>query len=504
MVEFKQAKQILDTLPISFYLKRKIKADLKDEDTSYCDIYNDEIVVGFKQFANANISESDAESDIRCLLYHEVSHALLTPTQLFGEVLRYHADSTRRIMNIFEDERIETICKNYYYGVNFKEFCKKLNRDSYGKIDSVDTFFYSIVRFDYGPKDLVNEKLDLVKTFTHLNKNSDYYDCDHYVDEILNFYHKVEKAFNQQQNNPQQGNQLQQSQQSQQISSSTLENDMTPSNSEEENETNETSTETDASNNIDEAQQSSDEDTHLAEVIGHAIEEFNKTMDSMHNPKMMAELSEIIHKKTTMNKQNGSAINAYSGVFDARSVARNDYKYFVKQNRLGNVKRFAKLKMNLFIDCSGSFYDSEKVVNQMLFNLSQLEKVDSDFSFDLIKMSTTASIAKKNDRHINCGGCNDIKHEIYDIYRKVSAVNSNNINIVLFDGDAFSGCDYKIKDDHKKNFGAFNHENCIIISDSYNEKCIRQYAPKAKTTILTGDYANNLIETVFKQLKQNI
>lgn len=503
MVEFKQAKQILDTLPISFYLKRKIKADLKDENTSYCDIYNDEIVVGFKQFANANISENDAESDIRCLLYHEVSHALLTPTQLFGEVLRYHTDSTRRIINIFEDERIETICKTYYYGVNFKEFCKKLNRNSRGQIDSADTFFYSIVRFDDGPKDLVNEKCDLIKTFETLNINSDYYDCDHYVDEILNFYNKVKKAFNQQQNNPQQQN-TQQTQQSQQTSSSTLENDMTPSNSEEENETDEMSTETNASNNIDEAQQSVDENTHLAEVIGHAVEEFNEKMDSMHNPKMLSELNEIIHKKTTMNKQNGSAINAYSGVFDARSVARNDYKYFVKQNRLGNVKRFAKLKMNLFIDCSGSFSDSERVVNQMLFNLSQLEKADSDFSFDLIKMSTTASIAKKNDRHIYCSGCNDIKHEIYDIYRKVSAVNSNNINIVLFDGDAFSGCDYKTRNEHNKNFGAFNHENCIIISDYYNERCIRQYAPKAKTTILTGDYANNLIETVFKQLKQNI
>ena len=504
MVEFKQAKQILDTLPISFYLKRKIKAELKDEDTSYCDIYNDEIVVGFKQFANANISETDAESDIRCLLYHEVSHALLTPTKLFDTVLRYHGDAARRIMNIFEDERIETICKNYYYGVNFKEFCKKLNRDSYGKIDSVDTFFYSIVRFDYGPKDLVNEKLDLVKTFAHLNKNSDFYDCDNYVDDILNFYHKVEKAFNQQQNNTQQSKQPQQSQQSQQTSNSNLENKVTPSNSEEENKTDETSTETDASNDIDEHHQNSEDDDQFSKAIATAVEEFNKKMDSMHNPKMMAELSEIIHKKTTMNKQNGSAINAYSGVFDARSVARNDYKYFVKQNRLGNVKRFAKLKMNLFIDCSGSFSDSEKVVNQMLFNLDKLEKLDSDFSFDLIRMSTTASIAKKNDRYIHCSGCNDIKYEIYNIYRKVSAVNSNNINIVLFDGDAFSYCDYKTKDNHRKNFGAFNHENCIIISDSYNERCIRQYAPKAKTTILTGDYASNLIETVFKQLKQNI
>lgn len=502
MVKFNQAKQILDTLPISFYLKRKIKAELKDEDVSYCDMYNDEIVVGFRQFANANISEDDAESDIRCLLYHEVSHALLTPTKLFNEVLLGRSDSTRRIVNIFEDERIETICKNYYYGVNFKEFCKKLNRNSYDKIDSADAFFYSIVRFDYGPKDLVTEKLNLVKKFEGLNKNSFYFDCDDYVDKVLDFYRKVEQAFNQQQNCSQQQS-SQQSQQGQQPSDSASENEIVPSNSEE-SKADDASTEIDASNIINGTQQSLEEDDHLANVIATAIDEFNKKMDSMNNQKMMTELSEIIHKKTTMNKQNGSAINAYSGVFDARSVSRNDYKYFVKQNRLGNVKRFSKLKMNLFIDCSGSFHDSEKIVNQMLYSLDKLEKLDSDFSFDLIKMKVTADIAKKNDRHIHCKGCNDIKDEIYDVYRKVTAANSNNINIVLFDGDAFSDCTGETRQEHKKNFGAFNHENCIIISDSYNENCIRRYAPKAKTTILTNDYASNLIETVFKQLKQNI
>ena len=502
MVKFNQAKQILDTLPISFYLKRKIKAELKDEDVSYCDMYNDEIVVGFRQFANANISEDDAESDIRCLLYHEVSHALLTPTKLFNELLLGRSDSTRRIVNIFEDERIETICKNYYHGVNFKEFCKKLNRNSYGKIDSADAFFYSIVRFDYGPKDLVTEKLNLVKKFEGLNKNSFYFDCDDYVNKVLDFYRKVEQAFNQQQNCSQQQN-SQQTQQGQQPSDSASENETVPSNSEE-SKADDASTEIDASNVINGTQQSLEEDDHLANVIATAIDEFNKKMDSMNNQKMMAELSEIIHKKTTMNKQNGSAINAYSGVFDARSVSRNDYKYFVKQNRLGNVKRFSKLKMNLFIDCSGSFYNSEKIVNQMLYSLNKLEKLDSDFSFDLIKMKVTADIAKKNDRHIHCKGCNDIKDEIYDVYRKVNAANSNNINIVLFDGDAFSHCTGEVRQEHKKNFGAFNHENCIIISDSYNESCIRRYAPKAKTTVLTNDYASNLIKTVFKQLKQNI
>ena len=60
---------------------------------------------------------------------------------------------------------------------------------------------------------------------------------------------------------------------------------------------------------------------------------------------------------------NGSAINAYSGVFDPRSVGRQDYKYFIQKNRAGNVKRFSKIKLNLFIDDSGSFKDSENVVN---------------------------------------------------------------------------------------------------------------------------------------------
>ena len=89
----------------------------------------------------------DRESVIRGLFYHEISHALLTyRTDIFKEVMRsfykgflkgvkrqlsskpeikaqqikYLEENFHDIMNIFEDERIETVCKHYYMNVDFK------------------------------------------------------------------------------------------------------------------------------------------------------------------------------------------------------------------------------------------------------------------------------------------------------------------------------------------------------------------------------------------------
>ena len=45
MIEFNKAKQILQTLPVSYYLKRKLNVKLDYTDTSYIDIFNDNLVV---------------------------------------------------------------------------------------------------------------------------------------------------------------------------------------------------------------------------------------------------------------------------------------------------------------------------------------------------------------------------------------------------------------------------------------------------------------------------
>lgn len=502
MVQFETAKQILKTLPVSFYLKRRVNVELQDVDTSYCNIFENKIVIGYEQFKNANITNENAESDIRCLLYHEVSHAFLTPLELPDTIYRWGLLDEQAIINIFEDERIETICRNYYHDVNFKQFVKKLNHfdGSTPATDAMD-YFYRIVRFDAEDANFVNEKNAIILKFKNLNRESNFSSSKDYHDEIIAFYQRVAFKFklitaNQNSNseNEEENNE---------------ENNKEENNEEEEKVNNRV--DSDTSNEENNEQISSimiegknEEADNFAESIEDAIRDFNTSMNSLHDEDMKQKLEEIILRKKTFKKQNGSAINGYSGVFDARSVARDDYKYFVKKNRLGNVKKFSKIKMNLFIDCSGSFCNSKDVVNKMLFNLSLLEKQDKDFSFDLVKMTTTDTLTKKDERQIECSGCNDITKSIFTTYNKVNSNDADNINIVLFDGYAFSDVSSSaIRRQHMENFKAFNHNNCIIISDTSNKQAIEKYAKNAKSVFIDDKYAEVLIKTVLTMLRQS-
>lgn len=487
MIEFEKVNQILKTLPVSFYLKRKVDVELQKVDTSYCSIFENKIVISYEQFKNANISNENAESDIRCLLYHEVSHAFLTPLFLYKTFNEWSALDEKSIINIFEDERIETICKNYYYDVNFKQFVKKLNHfDGSTHATTAMEYFYDIVRFDTGDANLVDEKNKIIFKFKNLNRESCDGDCINYHDTIITFYYKVASNFTSKSSN--QNNNVKNEENN--------EENNTHSNSA--TKTNEAKKET--STTVEKNEENKDA---FAEDIENAIKDFNTSMNSLHDEDMKQKLEEIILRKKAFKKQNGSAINSYSGVFDARSVARNDYKYFVKKNRLGNTKKFSKIKLNLFIDCSGSFIDSEEVVNKMLFNLSLLEKQDKDFSFDLVKMSTKDTLMNKNERQIKCKGSNDIKDSIFATYDKVNSNDANNINIVLFDGDAFSNVSTATRLYHMKNFEAFNHNNCIIISSRSNKYAIERFAKNAKSTFIYDKYDKVLIKTVLSLLRQN-
>lgn len=501
MVQFETAKQILKTLPVSFYLKRRVNVELQDVDTSYCNIFENKIVIGYEQFKNANITNENAESDIRCLLYHEVSHAFLTPLELPDTIYRWGLLDEQAIINIFEDERIETICRNYYHDVNFKQFVKKLNHfDGSTPVTDAMDYFYRIVRFDAEDANFVNEKNAIILKFKNLNRETNFGSAKDYHDEVIAFYQRVAFKFklitaNQNSNseNEEENN----------------EENNKEENNEEENTNNKVVSDTSNEENNEQISsimiEGKNEDAdNFAESIEDAIRDFNTSMNSLHDEDMKQKLEEIILRKKTFKKQNGSAINGYSGVFDARSVARDDYKYFVKKNRLGNVKKFSKIKMNLFIDCSGSFCNSKDVVNKMLFNLSLLEKQDKDFSFDLVKMTTTDTLTKKDERQIECSGCNDITKNIFTTYNKVNSNDSDNINIVLFDGYAFSDVSSSaIRKQHMENFKAFNHNNCIIISDVSNKQAIEKYAKNAKSVFIDDKYATVLIKTVLTMLRQS-
>ena len=57
------------------------------------------------------------------MLYHELSHVILTPRTIFVR----RNEEERDIINIFEDERIETLLQKFYIKVDFKDFVKQFN-----------------------------------------------------------------------------------------------------------------------------------------------------------------------------------------------------------------------------------------------------------------------------------------------------------------------------------------------------------------------------------------
>ena len=121
----KVLQEYINILPISYYLKHRVDIGITDLDASYFDRNNGQIMISIKQLNSLKYdnapSKEQIENDIRCMLYHEVSHAILTPND--------NLLIDKMIFNVFEDERIETLLSNYYYGVKFKEFVKRINNE---------------------------------------------------------------------------------------------------------------------------------------------------------------------------------------------------------------------------------------------------------------------------------------------------------------------------------------------------------------------------------------
>ena len=101
-LSYAKCETILNTLPIGFYTGRRIDTTLDAKvETSFYSPAEDKIVISYPIIAQRckQISEDvDEEGAVRGMLYHEVSHAILTPATLQASIP----------VNIFEDERIES------------------------------------------------------------------------------------------------------------------------------------------------------------------------------------------------------------------------------------------------------------------------------------------------------------------------------------------------------------------------------------------------------------
>lgn len=508
---FIEIENILKTLPVGYYIGRNVPLKLTNENGSYYVPMDDEAYISYPMLNNvmtkieSKLNDENIERLTRTLTYHEISHAFITPKSL----------SMNKIVNVFEDERIESMCRNYYKGVDFKELLMLVN-DWDGKTepahDSAFSVWYSLVRYHLGKPRFIIKVAELLKKYRKLHRFSNYWSYYNYKDEIMALYREVEEDFiedklEKQRKAEEQARAAEEEEQQNNNTGMSM-NAGDDNDAEESDEMNETEFNTVGQSEVSpeelrekqlEEQLNEMSDEELQELFENitraADEEVKKLFERSQvyvNPEVQERLANIILANKKVTKSNASAINAYSGVFDPRSVIRDDYKWFVQQNRQGNVKQFSKIKLNLFIDNSGSFESNETIVNQLLFALKKLEQQEPNFTFDLITMNTRFELKKKNERELHCGGGNDIPAYAEGIIKKVQDRQSMNYNIVLFDGDALSD---PTEGHSGKQFKRFNMPNTVMILEDSNRKYAETYCKGIKR-IYTRRYAAELIDQV--------
>ena len=512
-------KAIFDTLPIGYYLGRSIDCELSADSTkSYFEIESDKIYISYPMIADAAmeldavVDDSEVEQLIRGLLYHEVSHVILSPRTL----------KITSALNIVEDERIESICRKLYLNTDFYDNIIKLNHFKGEDARTADEAFYHLVRFHVGDKTWLKRCRDLIREYSDLSINSSAYYADKYAYDVNTFYKKFIKWWNEEAEKKETSPSSDTSDSSEDKTddnSSTSSGSSLKSTSSEESEESKSSTSTtsasdddndedsdenssSAASSNDDSNEGEDESTSAEsaddtedegsgsstmtsspahgrpsdlEDISISTEEFkkliNKTLNTYYDAPLISTLTTIITRAMKKNKRNGSAINSYSGKLDVRAVAhRDDYRWWVQQNRAGHVRHNSNVHFNLFIDNSGSFCRNDTAMNKFIKALDKVEKSIPSFSFDVITINTKV-VEWPNHKQIfeSCGG-NKLLPEIKDVIKKHTKAQATNYNIVLFDGDAHSDDSYGYGRPHSDDpFKFFNLPNTIIISDDDNK-----------------------------------
>ncbi len=509
-------KTILDTLPVGFYTGRRIPIELDEEaDTSYYSPIEDKIIVSYPIIAErmSKIAEGtcSAEEAVRSMLYHEVSHAILTP----ADALNNNAK-----INIFEDERIETVLKDYYHNVNFKKQLYDIHGGSVPTATDPMGAFFNAVRFGLGTPEVQRKIEIMLNKYATLNRASTRYDselsCADYESDIYELYRMVAKefarkpdAFNSPSSSGKSDKGKQKSMDKLQKSSSSKEGNKEQGKSEgeygepsegEDGEEQERESEGESEKAVPSHKVNTDLDT-IKRMIGRSLNNgvklSNKEQDKLNEFQRTAET--IIGN---FNKKNagGSGINAYSGVFNPRAVARQDYRFFERSTSTRGNNKFGTCHLNLIIDCSGSFRRNEDIVNSIIATLSAIERKNRNFKLDVVFINEEIHLCTSvRERQMEATGGNDIPPETKDILRKLQEQQTCNYNIVLFDGDALSD-NYSKKEKKAKLFSVFDMKQTTLITDPDNERYLNICPYSSSKVVITKEYTEELIDHIIRAL----
>lgn len=495
-VTFARCEEILNTLPIGYYLGHPVTVKLDPENpATFINLDTETVTVSYKMIDEALESAretADLEQVIRGLLYHEISHALLTspyamkiiacyktndvlkraniktlPVTICDYIDRYMED----IFNIFEDERIETLCQDYYMDVNFKKNVFLLNNVDPRKLakdpDPMNRFF-AAVRFRVAEPEILDEIRAVIKSAKTLNSNSDYPELFSYLGRVYTLFAKFVN------NSPKS-----QEPESQKLDSSKSE-----------------SQESDGLTGDEERllAQATQECAGQGASKDMLLSKF-KTLSTNGNVGPIKErLSRIITAALNKNKNRSSSTHAYAGRIDPRATQSKDYRWFAKKAANTSGRRFDKIHFNLFCDNSGSFSPSQQKMNALLLAIKEYAAQNKDFSVTVIHCGRGLEIKKDNDWALTCDNCSVLKSDARKITDSLQVPNATVVNLVVFDGEMTPSVGRG-----KEVYKAFDKPNFIVVTDTSNQRYFR-FAPSARVTYVTDNYADTFIDVIFNRL----
>ena len=542
----------INKVPIGYYVGRNVDVAIGDKDDTYFDLVKGSIVISYptiKDNARLIKTDADAEKSVRHLIFHELSHALLTPRIL-------HIDM---VLNVFEDERIESILKNYYLDTDFKAFVKKLNGFKNQPPENEWDAWYQLVRYRRGPVYFLSRVHEIIDDYTHLDIAVSRIDTEirssirNYEAEVNHLYEEFVKWYNQtnpsdlkidkslkdlMQNGEGDGQSDDKNNQQTQVGTglSNANNNQSDSNKDDSEKALQKLLESLKDSKKDllmEVPKVDDKANKFANVGSiEAIDVNEGDYDDLytiiddsddkagglwHRPgkdddkaKQKADkavfdmIDSLISLLKTTRKNNGSSIAAYSGVINPRNVIRDDYKYFMQQNRKGHASVYSKMHLNMFIDCSASFKDNDEKVNTLLWALTKFERAVPDFSYDLISCGVGQKLRPKYNRTQSSYDGTVLTDDIFDMFKKQQFTNAVNMNIVLYDGKVNHLHKYKTTGKCiESNWEAFNDVNTVIIVDDSNEDAVNKFCPLAHK-IISKDYVEELYKNTYAALLQLI
>ena len=484
-----ELQQIADTLPIGYYAKARVSLEIDDKaDTSYFMPSTRQIFVSLKG-VNTSLAQikkptaEEAEKAVRAHLYHELSHAILTPPEL----------PAMDHINVFEDERIETLLDDYYLKVNFKENIKALcGFDGRPPQDDFQKFFYAC-RFRIGKQEWLDEVDEIIKEYATLNWNSELSMVYNYHRRINEFYKKIVNSSTSDQEWQQMIEEAMQREQSANQSAPDIPDSYSQSkqNTNEGEEAEGASANGQNQNGEGEGEEGEEnQDTAYAHGGGKS-DLIQKAMESafsaLRDDELYDALDFILQNFAKKNK-GGSAMQTYSGVFNPRNCTRDDFRYFDRKATVNGQNSFGSLNLNLFIDNSGSFKPNAKKANQIIATLCELERKYPFFSVDFAFCGDEVVHVEKSKALLQANQGTSVQAEAVSIVKKMQKRNAYNYNIVLYDG--WADCD-----DLKYPYEPWDMSNATLILD---RGCKTSGGNKVK--IAKVIYADNYLEELNRHI----